>query len=244
MPHLPRQLLLDLPPAAPPRPRQLAFDLAPPPDFAASLFHASPSNASAAAMVALWPRWPGGVLLLTGPAGSGKSHLLHIWAARSGARVIRGGDVAALDCAGLPPGSAIAIDGADGIAGAEAGMFHLLNVMREDGRSLLLAARRRPEHWGLHTPDLLSRLRLAPGVAIDAPDDALLRAVLSKLFADRQLAVESDIVNYAATRLPRSLDAARRLVAALDSEGLARGSGITRALAGKVLEAMGERDAD
>ena len=244
MSDLPRQLLLDLPPATPPRPSQLAFDLAPPPGYAAASFQPSRSNASAGAMIALWPRWPDGALLLTGPAGAGKTHLLHIWAARSGARLIRGGEVAALDHAGLPAGSALAIDNADEIVGPEDRLFHLLNLMREGGRSLLLAARRRPEHWGLKTPDLLSRLRLAPGVAIDAPDEALLRAVLAKLFADRQLAVEGEIADYAATRLPRSLDAARRFVAALDAEGLARGARITRALAGKVLEAMAERDAD
>ena len=241
MADAPRQLVLD--PALAPRDRlrQLPLDLALAPQYGAAQFHVSACNAAAHAMTGLWPDWPDRALLLTGPPGSGKTHLLHIWAARAGARIIAGAQLAACDAAALARAGALAIDDADGAcaAGAEAALFHLLKLMRESGRGLLLAARPRPERWDVRTPDLLSRLRLAPGVAIEAPDEALLRAVLAKLVADRQLAVEADIVEYVALRIPRSLEAARKTVAALDAEALARGARITRALAARVLEALG-----
>ena len=241
MAELPRQLLLDPAFAPRDRPRQLPLDLALAPQYGAEQFRVSACNAAAHAMIGLWPGWPDKALLLTGPAGSGKTHLLRIWAERAGARVVRGADLAAADAGALSRAGAVAVDDAAGVcrAGAEAPLFHLLNLLRESGRGFLLAARQRPESWGLQTPDLLSRLRLAPGVAIDAPDDALLRAVLAKQLADRQLAVDGDIVEYVALRIPRSLEAARNTVAALDAEALARGSKITRALAARVLEAAG-----
>jgi chromosomal replication initiation ATPase DnaA len=102
--------------------------------------------------------------------------------------------------------------------------------------SLLITAREMPETWGLSTADLLSRLRLAPRVVIEAPDDALMRAVLVKLLIDRQLIVDTNVVEYAALRLDRDLDAARSFVAALDREGLARGKRITRSMASEVLQ--------
>ena len=81
----------------------------------------------------------------------------------------------------------------------------------------------------------MSRLRLAPIVALGAPDLELTRAVLFKLFADRQLAVDPPVAAFIALRIERSLDAARAVVAALDREALARGGRVTRAMAGELL---------
>ena len=84
-------------------------------------------------------------------------------------------------------------------------------------------------------PDLASRLRAIPTVALSAPDDALLRAVLVKLFADRQLGVDMSLVSYLATRIERSFAAARAAVEALDREALRMKRPVTRALAAELL---------
>ena len=99
----------------------------------------------------------------------------------------------------------------------------------------MLTARRPPDLWGLATPDLLWRLRLAPVVELGAPDDELLRAVLQKLFRDRQLLVDAPVIDYIALHTDRSLDVARAVVEALDQIALARGGAITRALARELL---------
>ena len=122
----------------------------------------------------------------------------------------------------------------------EAALFHLINLLKETGGALVATAASPPDAWGLRTPDLLSRLRLAPSVAIESPDEALMRAVLVKLLVDRQLVVDTALVDYVALRLERSLDAARRFVARLDDEALARGRRVTRAIAAEVLAAMAE----
>jgi chromosomal replication initiation ATPase DnaA len=110
--------------------------------------------------------------------------------------------------------------------------------MRERGTAMLLTAKTQPDAWGLRTPDLLSRLRLAPTVTIGPPDDALVRAVLVKLLIERQIAVDTGVVSYVAVRLERSLDAARSFIDALDRESLARHSRVTRAIAGDVLSSL------
>ncbi len=217
---------------------QLTLELASEPRFGAEDFLVSQSNERAYAMIELWPDWPDPVLLLIGPPGSGKSHLAAIWAARAGAQRLEAAALASADLPALTQYHALLIEDAEGLGAGEAALFHLLNLSRAAGVSLLITAHAAPEAWGLATADLLSRLRLASRVTIDAPDEALMRAVLVKLLVDRQLIVDTNVVEYAALQLDRSLDAARDFIAALDREALSRGRRITRAMAAEVLQKL------
>jgi chromosomal replication initiation ATPase DnaA len=122
----------------------------------------------------------------------------------------------------------------------ERALFHLLNATREAGVALVLTARQGPEAWGLSIADLASRLRATAPVQLDEPDDALLEALLAKLFADRQVVVEPSLPAYLAARMERSYRAAAALVEALDREALAAKTGIGRAVVARVLAAAGE----
>jgi chromosomal replication initiation ATPase DnaA len=222
-------------------PRQLPLELAPKPRYDRDDFVVAEANEQAWTLIEAWPHWPDKVLLLIGPEGSGKSHLAAIWAERAGAATISSTALAQEDLLALTARGAVVIEGADQLDEAlEAQLFHLLNLMRERGGFLLLTACRWPNDWGLKTADLLSRLRLAPAVELGAPDDALVRLVLVKLFVDHQLVVDAGLAEYVAQRLDRSLDAARRFVAALDREALARGRRISRPLAAEILKQMDE----
>jgi chromosomal replication initiation ATPase DnaA len=217
--------------------RQLPLDLPHRPNYADEDFLAAPSNAKALALLRLWPEWPHRLLLLTGPQGSGKSHLGAIWARRAGATILPAQklDLAALpDLAGAP---ALLVEDADEPPLRETELFHLINLAMEQGTFLLLTARKAPDAWGLRTKDLLSRLRRAPMVALEQPDEGFLRAILVKLFHDRQIKVEANLIDFLVPRLERSFAAAQAIVAALDAEGLARGRPVTRALAAELLAA-------
>lgn len=215
--------------------RQLGLDLTLAPHFRREDFLVSEANATALRMIEAWPSWPDDVLLLVGPAGSGKSHLVAIWAARAKADVVFGRMLEGADLAALAE-KPLVIEAADEIGSAEASLFHLLNLVRQRGTSLLLTARRKPDFWGLATADLVSRLRLAPLVELGAPDEPLLKAVLGKLFRDRQLIVDPAVLEFIALHLDRSLDMARRFVDLLDRAALARGQRITRSLARAFLQ--------
>jgi chromosomal replication initiation ATPase DnaA len=213
--------------------RQLAFDLPSAEAMTREHFFVAPSNALALQAVEDWRNWPGRKLLVVGPDGAGKTHLAHVWAALADAVILSAEALAAADIASLS-GRAVVVEDADRIGAAEAQLFHLHNLVTTTG-ALLLTARTPPRDWGLHLPDLVSRMQATPIAHLDAPDDALLSAVLVKLFADRQVAVPANLIPYLVSRMPRSIGAARALVAALDARALALGRPITRALAGEIL---------
>lgn len=218
--------------------RQLTFDLPAVARLTRDDFSPSPANALALAAIDGWRNWPNRKMLLVGPKGAGKSHLAQIWAADAGATLVPANKLKDFDLSGLAATAAIAIEDADTLASDAAGevaLFHLHNMLAASG-ALLLTARTPPRDWGLTLPDLASRLQAAPLTRIEAPDDALLAAVLAKLFSDRQLSVPANLIAYLITRMDRSIAAAHALVDALDARALSQHRPITRALAREILE--------
>lgn len=221
---------------SPDMPEQLTFDLPVHVSRAVDDFFIAPSNKAAFAMVENWRDWPGKKLILTGPAGAGKSHLAQIWAGMSGAVVLRGDALARADIPALA-GQSVLVEDADLLASdaGEAALFHLHNLVLAEGGSLLITAGAAPNRWGLTLPDLASRMGATPLVALEAPDDMLISAVLVKLFDDRQIAVKPALISYLAPRLPRSLAQVAAFVARLDAEALTQGRAVNRQLAGELL---------
>lgn len=217
---------------------QLTLELAPAPGFERDNFIISGSNEQAYAMIELWPGWPDPMLLILGPPGSGKSHLGTIWAGIAKAAIQPAASLAGADIDALASAGPLLLEDADAIGESEARLFHLVNLMRERDTALVMTAKTPPDVWGLRTADLLSRLRLAPAVALGPPDDALMRAVLVKFLVERQLVVDTSVVGYIALRLERSLGAARAFIDALDREAMARQRRISRAMAADVLRSM------
>lgn len=217
--------------------RQLPLDLAHAEARSRDDLVVGPSNAQAVALVDRWPDWPSAVVVLAGPAGSGKSHLAAVWREESGATALAPGRLGpeAAEAAARGP---VLIDDVDSAPVDETGLFHLINAVRQHGHHLLLTSRRFPLAWGVVLPDLVSRLKAAATVEIHEPDDALLAAVTTKLFADRQVEVESHVVQFLVRRIERSLSSAIDAVARLDRAALERKSRITRALAAQVVEEM------
>lgn len=214
-------------------PRQLVLALGHSESFAREDFLAGPSNAAALALVERWPDWPSPVMALVGPEGSGKSHLAAVWAEMAGARVLAAGLLGEADLPAALATGALVLEDLDP-AVDERALFHLLNLAREERAHVLVTARMAPASLPVGIRDLASRLRAVPAVELAPPDDALLRALIVKLAADRQLQVDEPVINYLANRIERSFAAARAAVIRIDQEAMRQHRPITRALAAEL----------
>ena len=203
-------------------------------------FMVAPCNAEAVAWLDRWPDWPTPFLVVHGPAGSGKTHLAHVWQARSGAAVAAARDLRREDVPDLlKDRRAVLVDDAEACPQPDA-LLHLYNLCREESVFLLLTAARPPARWDLTLRDLASRLRTVPAVALTPPDEDFTATLLVKHLADRQLQIPPEVVSYVLPRLERSFGAARDFAAAVDRESLAERRPVTIPLARRVLARMRE----
>jgi chromosomal replication initiation ATPase DnaA len=215
-------------------PRQLLLALDHAESFAREDFLTGPSNRAALSLIESWPDWPARVMALVGPEGAGKTHLASIWAQEAGARVMAGRLLAQADLPAALATGALVIEDLSPDNLDERALFHLLNLAREESAFVLMTARVPLASFRTSIRDLASRLRAVPVVTLAPPDDALLRALIVKLAADRQLSVDEALVNYLANRIERSFAAARAAVKRLDEEAMRRQRPVTRALAAEL----------
>ena len=219
--------------------QQIPFSFAHRVAMAREDFLVAPCNAEAVSWVDRWPDWPAPALIVYGPEAAGKTHLLHVWRQRTGAQVVTR-QVLETDKAPaiLQNAAVLAIDDLDDIIGhraAEEELFHLYNLLKENGGQMLLSSRVPPAQLSFAIADLKSRLLAAPAVGIGLPDDNLLTALLVKLFADRQLRVSEGVVAYIVPRVQRSFAAVQDLVGRIEHQAAAEKKPATIALVKKLL---------
>jgi chromosomal replication initiation ATPase DnaA len=215
-------------------PRQLALALEHAESFSREDFLSGACNAAALALIDRWPDWPNHSVVIVGPEGSGKSHLGAIWAQTAGARIVSARRLGEVDLLRALATGALLVEDLDAGMLDERALFHLMNLVREEHAFLLISARVAPTTMRIAVPDLASRLRALPSVTLTAPDDALLRALLVKLAADRQLTLGDDLIRYLTSRIERSFAGARAALARLDDEAMRQQRPVTRALASEL----------
>jgi chromosomal replication initiation ATPase DnaA len=215
-------------------PRQLVLALDHAVSFAREDFLGGPSNAAALSLIESWPDWPNRVMALIGPEGSGKSHLATIWAEIAGARMLSAKLLPETDLPSAFATGALVVEDLDPTDLDERALFHLINMAKEQHAFVLLTARKAVASFPVAIRDLASRLRALPSVQLSAPDDSLLRSLIVKLAADRQLTVDEPLVNYLANRIERSFAAAHSAIEQLDKEALRQHRPVTRALASEL----------
>lgn len=216
---------------------QLTFDLGLRPALGREDFLVADSNASAVALVDQWPNWPSHVAAVTGPAGSGKSHLAQVWCNRSRAQTVAASGLEIENLPGLLSAGALHVEDVDLSSISETALFHLMNLARQSSGHILLTAQK----WDIAVvklSDLQTRLSTVAVARIMEPGDDLLRGLLVKLFADRQIGVDEALIGYLVRRMPRSFEAARQLVDRLDHTALQEGTEINRHFASRIMAEM------
>lgn len=216
---------------------QLTLDLGHRPAFGREDFWVAPGNEEAVGWIDRWPHWTGHALALFGPAGCGKTHLAHVFALKAEARILEPDEVTAAAVADLVAGyKSLVLENGEAVTDPAA-LFHLFNAVKEANGFLLLTSREPPARWPVRLPDLKSRLSAIPAVRIAPPDDAMVEAVLVKLFADRQVTVAPEVIAYLVRHMDRSFAAMRSLVARADGLALAEKRPVTVPLVKQILEA-------
>ena len=210
-------------------------------------FLISTCNFEAVKMLEKFNIWPNKIMVIYGLKSSGKTHLAHVWQKMIGASLINGSELNEryleniIDDNAIHDNQAIIVDDADNANDAIL-LFHLYNLCRENNRYLLLTAKTPPAHWGIELKDLSSRLKSVSVAELSAPDDELLTAILTKIFADRQLYIGSDILKYVVMRIERSFDAINKFADLADNISLASKKNITIPLARQVLAKIQNSD--
>ena len=214
---------------------QLPFDYGHAPSHHEDDFIEGDGNRLALAHIRAFPDWPGPLTLIEGPASSGKSHLVRIWAERTGAVFLGPAD--------RPPdvqsAAALVIEDVDRAGYDEAALFHLLNQSMREKRPVLMTSREPVANWPFATDDLKSRARLAAHFSLALSDDIQLSQMFAKLFGDRQVKVSPKIVRYLVSRMERSPEEAVALAELVDRIALSRGTAITRSVAAAALAERG-----
>ncbi len=222
---------------------QIPFDLGHRTAMGRDDFLIAPNNQDAVAWIDLWPDWPAPVLILYGPIASGKSHLAAVWGEKSNAACVHPGTLNDSTIRQIASAAKhVILEDADKLIGnveGEKGLFHLYNLFKEEKRSILLTLQEAPVRRSFALPDLASRLRAAPAVAIREPDDVLLGAILVKLFNDRQLRVGQDVINYIVSHMERSFEEAQRIVEAADSRAMIDKRAVSVPLVKEILKLPG-----
>lgn len=220
---------------------QFTLDFEHRPSFSGDDFLVAPANQAAVDWIDQWPSWSHPALAVSGPPASGKTHLSHVFMSRSEAISV---DLSTIQVTGVRPlvtdHPAFVLDNVDAIVQTpqEENLFHFLNVIREENRTALLLSTTPPARWSVNLADLQSRLNAVPHVGITAPDDALMAALVVKLFSDRQLRIDTGIVDYLLTRTDRTFDGIRATIARIDETALSERRNITIPLIRQVLDRM------
>lgn len=226
--------------------QQLSFELPTRPALGRDDFFVSPSNAMAVALLDPGFAWPSGKLVLTGPAGAGKTHLAHVWASQSGARIVAARDLSDALVLELSHGPVVVEDVPEIARDADRQnlLFHLHNLVLAQGHALMMTGQMAPNLWGLSLPDLQSRAQAATHAELQSPDDQLLAVVLAKLFTDRQITPKPDVIPYLVAHMDRSFAAAAQIVGRLDHLSLAEKRSLTRPLAVRALSEIRQEGAE
>jgi chromosomal replication initiation ATPase DnaA len=203
-------------------------------------FLVTASNQAAVTLIDEYPNWPSYGAIITGPAGSGKSHLLHVWCNKTGASIFAAEALGFEDVPKLLEKKSLALEWSS--TTDERALFHLLNYAKQNNCHLLCASESPPQKWQLTIPDLRSRLNALPVISILPPDDILLRGVLLKLFSDRQINVDEATLSYMIQRMPRSLQSANEIVTEIDQQALSAKAEITRTFVARVLNGFSNPD--
>lgn len=210
--------------------QQLPIDFVHKPFYERQDFMVAKSNLEAIKVIDEWPNWPYFAICIYGHAGSGKTHLAHIFMENVYKKTNSPYKIPCINAKEVKieniyryfeENKCLVVENLDEKVNEEA-MFHLYNLYKNEGGYILFTANTAPARLSFKLPDLQSRLNSIPAVEIKEPDTELLSAVIVKQFADRQIVVSPEIINYIINNAQRSFAYITKLIEEVDNISIAK----------------------
>ena len=110
---------------------------------------------------------------------------------------------------------------------SEQDLFHIINLVKESNKKLLMTSRKSISEIDLSLEDLKSRLNSIIEAKIKEPDDQLMKLILIKIFNDKQLKINPNVIDFLMSRLVRSYESINLFIDKIDKFSLERGKNIT-----------------
>ena len=223
--------------------KQYFLRFTPKTDLGEEDFMVTSCNQTAHSAINMWPYWQHFALSIFGPKSSGKSHLAHMWTERIQRSLPRPLQIPILDSHSINMKNInkltnnhdyLVIENVDSEINEEA-IFHLYNFYNIPQRYILFTSELPLSKLALKLPDLRSRLNIVPSVEILQPDDEMLTALIAKLFNDRQIMIDQEILDYILTYTERSFDFVARLVEEIDDVSWTYGRAVSIQIVKKAL---------
>ena len=177
----------------------------------------------------LYPNWYHHMFLILGPTGCGKTHIAKMFTQH----IYRAKDLTFDDIIYMP--DLCTVEDIDGVGVNETLLFHLYNYTAEKNRKVLMTARAMPL-WKL--PDLKSRMNIVPTAKIAVPDDKMIMMLILKELSERQLDIESGVIEYILKHIERSFPAIQDFINHISLLSLAQKRKITIPLAKEALSLL------
>ena len=177
-----------------------------------------------------WPKTTinNNIFCIYGPSGSGKTHISKVWMEKSNAIIFNGISDLSFDYLSGFDRNLIFEDIALNKNWPENLLFEFINEIKSSRLSLLITCNSDPLKIKWKTKDLISRFTSFTNIEIKLPDDILIRKLLIKQFADRQLSLDSEQIEYISKRIERSYSSIIKIVDRVDNLALQHKKAISK----------------
>ena len=215
--------------------KQLILDFPTTKNYLKEDFYVSPSNNEAFKTIESWPKWLKRAVNIYGPSGSGKSHLVSIFANKTISLTIKYSELSETIFERFKSKEVLIIE--DFVnRDKEELLYSLYDNVEKFNKYLLFTSKNPINSMKFLLPDLQSRISSCNIVEIKLPDDNLIEAILSKNLSDRQIALDKKYMKYTIKRIDRSYENLSKFIYILDKFTLKSGKSITFKVIKEVLK--------
>jgi chromosomal replication initiation ATPase DnaA len=197
-------------------------------------FYVSTNNFSVYKLIESWPKWSSRYINIFGPSGCGKTHLANIFKKKINSFFIKASELSDNCLPLIKLKECIIID--DYKNNIEEKLFYsVLNQSYQSNQYVIVNSLKPLKATKVLLNDLKSRFDNFLDIGIDLPTDDLIRVILTKNFSDKQVKIDSKLLEYILKNIHRSYADIFDLIDKVDSLSLSTGKSININLIKKVL---------